>query len=108
MFGYDQIVNVDAIKDGKSQTIMLIGTGKASAPWIQGGGGTVRGARAPYFDKFHGFGSYGVPGNGVYVMMADGSTRILNADIDPEVFKAMCTIQGSEQIDMQKYLTQTE
>ena len=108
IFGYDEVVPLDSIKDGKAQTIMLIGSGKASAPWIQGGGGTVRGARAPFFDKFHGFGSAGLATPGVYVMMADGSTRILNADIDPEVFKAMCTIQGAETVDMQKFVTQSE
>ncbi len=104
IFGYDQVVKLADIKDGTSDTIMLIGTGKSSAPWIQGGGGTVRGARAPYFDKFHGFGSYGIPGQGVYVMMADGSTRVINASIDPEVFKSLCTIQGGEQVDLQKIL----
>lgn len=108
IFGYDEIVPLDSIKDGKAQTIMLIGSGKSSAPWIQGGGGTVRGARAPFFDKFHGFGSAGLATPGVYVMMADGSARIINADIDPEVFKAMCTIQGAETVDMQKFLTQSE
>ncbi|MCY2968307.1 MAG: DUF1559 domain-containing protein [Planctomycetota bacterium] len=105
IFGYDQVVKLADIKDGTSQTIMLIGTGKSSAPWIQGGGGTVRGARAPYFDKFHGFGSYGIPGQGVYVMMADGSTRVINASIDPEVFKSLCTIQGGEQVDLQKIVS---
>jgi len=40
-------------------------------------------------------------------MMADGSSRIISADIDPEVFKAMCTIQGGETIDLPKTVTQT-
>lgn len=101
IFGYDEIARLEDVTDGKAQTIMLIGTGKASAPWIQGGGGTVRGARQPYFDEFHGFGSYGLPKKGVYVMMADGSARVINADIDPQVFKALCTMHGAEVIDMQ-------
>jgi hypothetical protein len=32
--------------------------------------------------------------------MADGSTREIAGDIDPKIFKAMCTIHGSETIDM--------
>ena len=32
--------------------------------------------------------------------MADGSTRFIPADIDPTVFRAMCTIHGSESVDI--------
>jgi len=100
IFGYDEVAKLADITDGLPQTIMLIGTGKASAPWIQGGGGTVRGARAPFFDEFHGFSSAGLPAKGVFVLMADGSTRVINADIDPKVFSALCTMRGGEQVEL--------
>ncbi|MFM8288937.1 MAG: DUF1559 domain-containing protein, partial [Planctomycetaceae bacterium] len=100
IFGYDEVAKLADITDGLPQTIMLIGTGKASAPWIQGGGGTVRGARAPYFDEFHGFSSAGLPAKGVFVLMADGSTRVINAEIDPKIFSALCTMRGGEQVEL--------
>lgn len=105
IFGYDEIAKLSDVTDGAAQTIMMIGTGKSAAPWVQGGGGTIRGARQPYFDPFTGFGSKGLPKHGTYVLFADGSSRVISADIDPEVFKAMCTMHGAEQVDMQKLLT---
>lgn len=102
IFGYDRIARSSDITDGASQTIMVIGTGEVVAPWVQGGGATVRGARQPYFDKLTGFGSKGLSKAGTYVLFADGSARVISADIDPEVFKAMCTMHGAEQVDMTK------
>lgn len=106
IFGYDRIARASDITDGASQTIMVIGTGEVVAPWVTGGGSTIRGARQPYFDKFTGFGSRGLSKAGTYVLFADGSSRVISADIDPEVFKAMCTMHGAEQIDMNKLVTQ--
>ena len=103
IFGYDSIAKPSEITDGTSQTIMIIGSGQSLvAPWVQGGGATIRGARAPYFDKHSGFGSVGAPNNGVFVMFADGSCRAISSDIAPEIFKAMCTMHGAEQIDLSK------
>lgn len=107
VFGYDRIARAADISDGTSNTILLIGTGEIAAPWVQGGGATIRGARQPYFDKFTGFGSRGLPAPGAFVLMADGSARVVSATIDPEIFKAMCTIHGAEQIDMGKVVGQT-
>jgi Protein of unknown function (DUF1559) len=106
IFGYDEVARPSDITDGMSQTIMIIGTGEVAAPWVQGGGATIRGARAPYFDKFTGFGSRGLARPGTYVLFADGSARTISADIDPEVFKAMCTMHGAEQVDMTKLISQ--
>jgi hypothetical protein len=107
VFGYDRIARASDITDGTSNTILMIGTGEIAAPWVQGGGATIRGARQPYFDKFTGFGSRGLPAPGTYVLMADGSARVISATIDPEIFKAMCTIHGAEQIDMGKVVGQS-
>lgn len=109
IFGYSSIAKPAEITDGTSQTIMIIGSGQSLvAPWVQGGGATVRGARAPYFDKLSGFGSVGAPGGGTFVMFADGSTRMISSTIDPEVFKAMCTMHGAEKLDLSKSVTQRE
>jgi hypothetical protein len=105
IFGYDKVARFSDISDGQSQTIMMIGTGEVVAPWVQGGGATIRGARQPYFDKYTGFGSRGVK-SGAYVLFADGSARVISATVDPEIFKAMCTIHGAESIDMGKLIGQ--
>jgi hypothetical protein len=101
VFGYDEVATPAAITDGQSQTIMIIGSGNLVAPWVHGGGATIRGARAPYFDKITGFGSKGLSEPGAQVMMADGSVRAISAKIDPLVFKAMCTIHGADSVDLQ-------
>jgi hypothetical protein len=102
VFGYDEIARPEAITDGQSQTIMLIGNGRLAGPWVQGGGSTIRGAREPYFDSLSGFGSQGLESRGTYVLFADGSARIISADIDPAVFRALCTIHGGEAVDLPK------
>jgi hypothetical protein len=107
VFGYDRIARVADITDGTSNTILMIGTGELTAAWVLGGGATIRGARQPYFDKFTGFGSRGLPAPGAFVLMADGSARVVSATVDPEIFKAMCTIHGSEQIDLGKVVGQS-
>ncbi|MGV3607060.1 MAG: DUF1559 domain-containing protein [Planctomycetaceae bacterium] len=100
IFGYDEVVPVDKIKDGASQTIMMIGSGELAGPWIMAGGSTIRGARPPAFDKTTGFGTKGLKKPGAIVVMADGSVRQIPADIDPKVFEAMCTVGGSEKFDL--------
>lgn len=102
IFGYDAVARPAEVTDGTSQTIMMIGSGEVTAPWVQGGGATIRGARAPYFHKYSGFGSRGLVRPGTFVLMADGSARTISAEIDPEVFKALCTMHGAEKIDMSK------
>jgi hypothetical protein len=102
IFGYDRIARNEEITDGTSQTIMIVGTGAVVAPWIQGGGATIRGVRQNAFDVQSGVGSKGLSKPGTYVLFADGSARIISADIDPAVFKSLCTMHGAEEIDMNK------
>jgi hypothetical protein len=99
VFGYEAVARPDAITDGTSQTIMVIGNGQLASPWIMGGGATIRGARAPYFDPDSGLGTRGLPAGGTLAVMADGSVRQIPANIDAKVFRAMCTIHGAESID---------
>ena len=105
VFGYDEIARRKDITDGTSKTILLIGNGRLAGPWVASGGWTTRGAREPYFDKVSGFGSLGFKGKkGAIVLMADGSAKWLKADVDPAVFRAMCTIHGKDTVDL-SYLT---
>jgi hypothetical protein len=94
IFGYDAVATPAEITDGTSNTIMALGSGEITSPWIMGGGATIRGAREPYFDKITGFGSKGT--SGVIVVMADGSVRTISSSVSPAVFRALCTIHGNE------------
>ncbi|MBI3863939.1 MAG: DUF1559 domain-containing protein [Planctomycetia bacterium] len=107
IFGYDSIARQSDITDGTGTTIMMIGTGEVINPWVRGGGATIRGARQPYFNPLTGFGSRGLGAPGAYVLMADGSARVIMGTVDPEIFKAMCTIHGAEQVDMAKLVGQS-
>lgn len=100
VFGYDAIATPAEITDGTSNTIMVLGGGELANPWVMGGGATIRGARQPYFDKITGFGSKGT--SGVLVMMADGSVREISSNVDPAVFRALCTIHGADTVDLEK------
>ncbi len=102
VFGYDEVARPDDITDGKSQTIMVAGAGELTNPWVFGGGATIRGVREPIFDKTSGFGTKGIAGGGTVVVMADGSVRQISANVDPRVFKAMCTIHGAESVDLER------
>jgi hypothetical protein len=100
VFGYDAIATPAEITDGTSNTIMVLGGGELANPWVMGGGATIRGARQPYFDKITGFGSKGT--SGTLVLMADGSVRQISSNVDPGVFRALCTIHGADTVDLEK------
>jgi hypothetical protein len=99
IFGYDRKTALADVRDGVSNTIMMIQVRDVFGPWIQGGGATVRAAQSqPYIGAMSGFGS---PGNtGAMTIFADGSVRFLSKDIDPKVFEALCTINGGEKVDL--------
>jgi hypothetical protein len=102
VFGYDEVARPAQITDGLSNTIMMVGAGVLANPWLFGGGGTIRGAREPLFDKTSGLGTKGLSGGGTIVVMSDGSVRQVSANIDPQVFKAMSTIHGADSVDLER------
>lgn len=102
VFGYEEVAREADITDGKSQTMMVAGAGELANPWVFGGGATIRGAREPVFDKTSGFGSKNISGGGTIAVMADGSVRQVSANVDPRVFKAMCTIRGADSVDIER------
>lgn len=101
IFGYDAVARPADVTDGTSQTVMIVGSGPLASPWIMGGGATIRGVREPLFDPISGLGSRGLSSGGTVVVMADGSVRQIPGNIDPKVFRAMCTIHGAETVDLQ-------
>jgi hypothetical protein len=100
VFGYYRQTRLEDIKDGAENTIYMIQSDSAvTGPWIAGGGSTVRGTSESGSDvgKPGGFSSPNYKGKpGVWVLMTDGSARFLTSEISPSVFKALCTINGSD------------
>lgn len=102
VFGYDRITKVDEIKDGLDKTIAVILTPQnRHQPWLAGGGATIVGIpESP--DALEQFliledpktkEKYGI------AIMADGKVRKLTSKITPEIFKALCTVDGGETVD---------
>jgi hypothetical protein len=107
VFGYDRITRLEDIKDGLENTIVMLQVPTdVKAPWLAGGGATIRGV--PETDPIQPFVCPGVeytgPNDafkgkqGTLAIMADGKVRFIAKDMDPEKFKAMCTIAGGEAI----------
>ena len=105
IFGYERITKIVDIKDGPANTIaLLLIKQNKNHPWIAGGGASIAGisegpdALAPFLvlektnrnkeKEFIGI-----------AIMADGKIREISSKISPEIFRAMCTIDGGEKID---------
>lgn len=97
VFGNDRQVKLSDIKDGTSNTMMVIETSLDVGPWCAGGRPTVRGLDSslqPYIGKGCQFG--GLHSNGCMVLFADGSVRFLKESINSQVFESLSTIAGGE------------
>jgi hypothetical protein len=99
IFGCDRSTRLAEIKDGTSNTLLLIETAWENGPWTAGGEPTVRGLepkRQPYLGSGRPFGGThpGVTG----VALADGSVRFLRDSIRSEVLEALATMAGGDDI----------
>jgi hypothetical protein len=102
IFGYDRATKMADIKDGLGNTILIAEVPPAfKRPWLAGGGSTVMGV--PEKNSIAPFVSTQRDGKrGTNVIMADGSVRFISADISDEVFKAMCTARGGEDVKINR------
>jgi hypothetical protein len=87
-------ISILAITDGTSYTILAGEVSSNLKPW---------GHPANYRDPALGVGggpdAFGRPTIGAQFLMADGSVRFIDGDIDPQVLKALSTPDGGETID---------
>ncbi len=99
VFGYDRETKKEDIKDGLDQTIVLIQVPPSpKAPWIAGGGSTVRGI-SDDLDCVKPFVCTEYQGKrGTFAIMADGKVRFIPETIDPKTFRALCTIAGDDRV----------
>ena len=105
VFGYDRITKIVDIKDGPANTIaLLLIKQNKNHPWIAGGGASIAGisegpdALAPFLVLEKTNRNKEKEYTGIAIM-ADGKIREISNKISPEIFRAMCTIDGGEKID---------
>jgi hypothetical protein len=109
MVGYDRRLNMKDVTDGASNTIYMIQVPpNQPRPWIAGGGASIAGA--PEKDSVRPFVVTGANGKrGATVIMADGSVRFVAETVSDDVFKALCTIRGGEElVDLDKQIPKVD
>jgi prepilin-type N-terminal cleavage/methylation domain-containing protein len=110
VFGYDRGLTIDQVKDGTSNTAMVIETGDQVGPWMRGGPTTVRGLDLEVGQ----LSGDGLPfggthfldatlmdpkrADGFHVMLGDGSIRYTKNVIHPGVLAALATAAGRDEI----------
>jgi hypothetical protein len=111
VFGYDRETQLADIKDGPKNTIAVLQVpADFKRPWLAGGGSTVQGVP----EVGNGVGNSvrpfvctrykdrdGQEKDGTFAIMADGKVRFIPADIPDKDFKALCTINGGEPVDVE-------
>ena len=109
IFGHDRTITTKDVKDGTSNTALLIETGHDLGPWIRGGPGTVRaldpndapltGIERPFGGThFRRAWTYQNRADGFNVLLADGAVRFTKPGIAPEVLAALATVAGGEEM----------
>jgi hypothetical protein len=100
IFGYDRETRPEDVKDGLSNTILLLMVGPEEfGPWAAGGGSTVRGISEDA-DCVRPFVCAEYQGKrGTYAIMADGKVRFILETIPPDVFRALCTMAGNDKVN---------
>jgi hypothetical protein len=108
-FGYERKTKLEEVKDGASNTLLLIETTADNGPWAAGGPATVRGvdpedeapiAKGGAFGVVHSDTSWNWGRIPVWAnaAMGDGSVRRVDGKISGEVLAALATIAGGESL----------
>jgi len=98
VFGVDRRTTRDDIKDGTSNTLLVMGV-EAHPPAWASGIESVRGLTAePYWRGPDHFGTG--QADGMQVLMADGSVRFLSQDMDPKLMRRMAAMADGLPLDV--------
>jgi prepilin-type N-terminal cleavage/methylation domain-containing protein len=110
VFGYDRRTALADVKDGMSNTLLVLESARDNGPWAQGGPATVRGldpADQPYLGAGRPFGGTHFSENTIFgkgkpvgsnAALVDGSVRFLADTLAPEVLQALVTAAGGEEV----------
>jgi prepilin-type processing-associated H-X9-DG protein len=92
-FGYDRVLEAADISSGTSKTMMVVETTQDNGLWLAGGTPTVRGLD-PSVESYIGSGRSfgGLHRDGLNVLWADGSVRLVNERMAPLEFRASARI----------------
>lgn len=88
IFGHDRRTRLEDIRDGASNTLLVLGVREHLGSWAAGGISTVRGlANEPYVNGPDGFGTGSA--DSMLVLTADGRVLSVSAATDPKVLRRM-------------------
>ena len=88
IFGEDRRTRLEDIRDGASNTLLVLGVRDHLGSWAAGGQPTMRGfSREPYINGPDGFGT-GSP-DSMQALMADGRVMTISDKIDPRILRRM-------------------
>jgi hypothetical protein len=95
IFAEDRTTRLDDVRDGLSNTWLVLGARDQLGSWAAGGHPTVRPiTRDPVVNGPDGIGTG--QGDSMLVLLADGSVRAVSAATDPRRLRAMATINDGE------------
>jgi len=77
-------------KDGPGDTVMVVELGASDIHWMEPRDVEVRNVLPKPAAEHH--------GDGTHILFVDGRVRFLPSDIDPELLRALITIDGGEEI----------
>jgi Protein of unknown function (DUF1559) len=102
VFGYDRVTKLSDLANKGGNTILFVQVPPTfKRPWLAGGGSTVQGV--PEHNSIQPFVSGERDGKrGTLVAMADGSVRFVSEKISDDAFKAMCTIKGGLDVNVNR------
>jgi hypothetical protein len=98
IFGNSRTTRLDDIRDGTSNTLMVVGVTNDLGSWAEGGSATVRPfTREPYVNGPDGFGTGS--SDRMMVLKADGSVAEMLAATDPRIFRRMAAMADGIPLD---------
>lgn len=99
LFGTQRKVTNSDVRDGLTNTLMVLGVDAQLGSWADPGRATVRAlTQPPYLHGPDGFG--GGPDQPLPALMADGSVRKFAADTDPRLLRRLAAIQDGLPLDL--------
>lgn len=98
IFGEDRQTTTKDVVDGLAHTLLIAGVNRNLGSWARGGQATMRGfTKEPYINGPDGFGTG--QQDGMFVLMADGSVRMLSARTDPVIIRRMAAMADGLPLD---------
>ena len=98
VFGDERSMTLEDISDGQANTMLVAGVESDLGSWAAAGRSTMRSFTAePYVRGPDGFGTG--QQDGMFVLMADGSTRFLSANTDPRLIRRMAAAADGLPLD---------